>query len=83
VASNPFFWSGDGYVGAELVEPGFGDAVDGEEVVDALERAALLAEADDGFGRDGADAGKLLKLFDGGGVEVERPGGRFFLLRGG
>jgi len=48
-----------------------GEAADGEEILDFAERAALLAEAHNGFRRGGADGGERLKFLNGGGVEVE------------
>jgi hypothetical protein len=53
-----------GYVGTQLFEARFGYAADGEQIVYAAELAALLAELDDVFGCDGADAGQLFELFD-------------------
>ena len=61
----------DSDVRAKLFEAADGDASNGQQVFDAAERAAFLAEVHDSFGRDRANAGKLGQLLDGGGVEVE------------
>ena len=69
----------DGDVGAKLRESALGDAANGQEVFDAAEGAALLAEVEDGLGGDRADAGEGGQLLERGGVEVEGRGRRFLL----
>ena len=68
-------------VGAQLFEARFRDAADREQIVDAAELAAFLAELDDVVCCDGADARELLELLDGCGIQINRLCGRF-LLRG-
>ena len=50
-----------------------------EQILRAAEWAAFLAKLDDGLGGRGANAGKLLKLVDGCGVQVDWLGRRSFL----
>ncbi len=71
-------------VGTDFRKAFFAEAADGKEIFNAAEWAALLAEAHDGLGGDGADGGKCLELLDGGGVQIERffRGWRFLILRG-
>jgi hypothetical protein len=53
-------WRRDFQVWAHLVEFALADSFDREEVFDATEWAALMAEIHDGLGGLGADAGNLL-----------------------
>lgn len=48
-----------------------GNAVDREQVLDAVKASGLRAELNDRFGCGRPDAGKLLKLFGGSGVDVD------------
>jgi hypothetical protein len=53
--------------------------VDGEQVFEALEGAAFLAEADYRLSRCGAYAGELLELIHGDGIDVDRCRGKLLL----
>src|SRR5690606_6079030 len=61
--------------GLQFGEPLVADAADVVELVDGGEAAVLGAEGDDALGEDGADAGKLLELLRGRGVQVDPAAG--------
>ena len=71
----------DGDVGAHFRELRFGDATDGEQVLDSPEAPGFLAELNDGFGSGGADAGEFFKFFGAGEIDVDGMFGRRFLCR--
>jgi hypothetical protein len=67
-------------VRAHLIEFPLADSFDRQQILDAPESAALVAEIYDGLGSLGADARNLLKLLDIGDVQVQRMRRRLFLL---
>lgn len=70
----------DGNVRPKLVEAGFRDAMNREQILDALEGAALSAKPHDRLSGRRADARELLQLLDGRCVQVEWLRGRLLLL---
>ena len=73
-------WTDD-YVRPNLFKARLSDAADGEQIVDATKRTALLAELNDVFRRDWPDAGQLFEFLNRGGVQINWLRWRF-LLRG-
>lgn len=73
-------WTDD-YVRPNLFKACLRDAADGQQIVDAAEWAALLAELNDVFRRDWPDARQLFEFFDRCGVQINRLCRRL-LLRG-
>jgi hypothetical protein len=57
---------------AHLIEFALPDSLDRQQVFDAVEPAALMAEIYDGLGSFGADAGNLLQFLDVRDVQIQR-----------
>jgi hypothetical protein len=74
-------WRRDLQIRAQLIELALADPFDCQQIFDAPERAALMAEIHDGWGSLGADAGNLLSFLDVRNVQVQRMRRRLLRLR--
>ena len=75
------WWRRDLQVRAHPIEFLLTDSFDRQQIFDAMEPAALMAEIHDGLRGFGADARNFLKLFNIRDVQVQRMRRRLFLSR--
>jgi hypothetical protein len=71
-------WRRDPQVRAHLIELALTDPFDCQQIFDAPERAALMAEIHDGLGVLGANAGNLPQFLNIRDVQIQWVGGCFF-----
>jgi hypothetical protein len=74
-------WRRDLQVRAHLIEFALADAFDRQQIFDAPEWAALIAEIHDGLGSFGADARDLLQFLNIRDVQIQRMRRRRLFLR--